>query len=115
MCPRFAAAAYCYKENIRPKLISLALALPDEVAADDGKKGGGKKGGGGGKKGGKKEEKIPAKTQIKIDNVMRIMNGGAAKDKGPSKLQVRGAPRDGAVVDRWQRAAEAVHDLGCLH
>ena len=43
------------------------------------KKGGNKPGAGGGKKG--KEEKIPAKTQIKIDNVMRIMKGESAKDK----------------------------------
>ena len=56
----------------------------DEVEESTDKKkksgGGGKKGGGGGKKG--KEEKIPAKTQIKIDNVMRIMKGESAKDKG---------------------------------
>ena len=38
------------------------------------KKGPPKKGGGGGGK----EEKIPAKQQIKIDNVMRIMNGATA-------------------------------------
>jgi len=44
---------------------------------DDGKKGGGKK-----------EEKVSAKTQIKIDNVMRIMAGEAAKDKGKSRMQV---------------------------
>ena len=70
---------WCYKEHIRPKLLSLPLTLPEED--DDGKK---KKGGGGGPKkgppkkgggGGGKEEKIPAKQQIKIDNVMRIMNG----------------------------------------
>ncbi|KAL3916800.1 MAG: hypothetical protein SGPRY_006662, partial [Prymnesium sp.] len=80
---------YCYKEHIRPKLLSLPLDLPDEVV-EDGKKGGGKKGGGGGGKkgGGKKDEKIPAKTQIKIDNVMRIMAGEAAKDRGKTKAQV---------------------------
>ena len=73
---------WCYKEHIRPKLLSLPLELPDEEEGDGKKKksGGGpkkgppKKGGGGGGK----EEKIPAKQQIKIDNVMRIMNGATA-------------------------------------
>ena len=67
------------QEHIRPKLLSLSLALPEEVAPDEKKKG---KGGGGKGKGGGKTYKIPAKTQIKIDNVMRIMAGDAAKDKG---------------------------------
>ena len=68
---------WCYKEHIRPKLLSLPLDLPAEDEGDAKKKksGGGpkkgppKKGGGGGGK----EEKIPAKQQIKIDNVMRII------------------------------------------
>ena len=46
--------------------------------AKGGGKGGGKKGGGG--KG--KDDKVPAKTQIKIDNVMRIMNGNCNKPSG---------------------------------
>ena len=72
---------WCYKEHIRPKLLSLPLELPEEEEGDAKKKksGGPKKGppkkGGGG---GGKEEKIPAKQQIKIDNVMRIMNGATA-------------------------------------
>ena len=76
---------WCYKEHIRPKLLSLPLVLPEEEEGDSKKKKGG--GGGGPKKGapkkggggGGKEEKIPAKTQIKIDNVMRIMNGAPAE------------------------------------
>jgi hypothetical protein len=59
---------WCYKEHIRPKLLSLPLDLPAEDEGDAKKKksGGGpkkgppKKGGGGGGK----EEKIPAKQQI---------------------------------------------------
>jgi len=80
-------ATWCYKEHIRPKIMALLpvdLEAEEVEEAGDKKKkgggGGGKKGGGGGKKG--KDEKIPAKTQIKIDNVMRIMAGEAAKDKG---------------------------------
>ena len=85
-------ATWCYKEHVRPKLVSLPLALPDEEEEGDGKKkgkgGGGKKGGGGGKgKGGKGKNEISAKVQIKIDNVMRIMAGEAAKDKG-KKTQI---------------------------
>jgi len=80
-------ASWCYKEHIRPKLQKLPLDLPEDllIAADPKakKKGGGGKGGG---KGGKKEEKIPAKTQIKIDNVMRIMNGEAAKSNTMKKV-----------------------------
>jgi hypothetical protein len=75
------------------------------------KKGGGKKGGGGG--GGKKgggggkggKDKIPAKTQIKIDNVMRIMNGESAKDKGVKK----GALGDKSVG--WLEALEPGKNL----
>jgi len=83
-------STWCYKEHIRPKLIAMPLELPEEEEGGGDKKkkgggGGGKKGGGGGKK---KEEKIPAKTQIKIDNVMRIMAGESAKDKGKKGLQV---------------------------
>jgi len=78
-------STWCYKEHIRPKIIAL---LPIDLEAEEveeggdkkKKKGGNKPGAGGGKKG--KEEKIPAKTQIKIDNVMRIMKGESAKDKG---------------------------------
>ena len=76
----------------RPKIVALLpvdLESPDVEEAGDKKKkgggGGGKKGGGGGKAprgGGGGGEKIPVKTQIKIDNVMRIMNGQSAKDKG---------------------------------
>jgi len=100
-------ASWCYKEHIRPKLISLPLALPDVSEGDTKNKGGGgKKGGGGGKgKGGKgKEEKIPAKTQIKIDNVMRIMNGEAAKDKG-KKAQI------GDKTIGWLEALEVGKNL----
>ena len=68
----------------------MPLALPDE-SLDDGKKSkGGKSKGGGGKKA--KEEKIPAKTQIKIDNVMRIMAGESAKDKGKKTQASPGLP-----------------------
>ena len=84
-------AVWAYKNHIRPKLVELLpidLETEDvEAAGGDKKKkaakpgaGGGKKGGGGGGKG--KEEKLPAKTQIKIDNVMRIMKGESAKDGG---------------------------------
>ena len=84
-------AVWCYKNHIRPKLIDLLpidLDVDDvEAAGGDKKKkgGGGKPGAGGGKKGGGgkgKDDKVPAKTQIKIDNVMRIMNGNSAKDSG---------------------------------
>jgi hypothetical protein len=85
-------ATWCYKEHVRPKIVALLpvdLESPDVEEAGDKKKkgggGGGKKGGGGGKTprgGGGGGEKIPAKTQIKSDNVMRIMNGQSAKDKG---------------------------------
>ena len=72
------------QEHIRPKIIALLpIELESEEVEEGGdkkkKKGGNKPGAGGGKKG--KEEKIPAKTQIKIDNVMRIMKGESAKDK----------------------------------
>ena len=85
-------ATWCYKEHVRPKLVSLPLALPDEEEEGDGMKkgkgGGGKKGGGGGKgKGGKGKNEISAKVQIKIDNVMRIMAGEAAKTTG-KKTQI---------------------------
>ena len=99
-------SAWCYKEHIRPKLLSLPLTLPDEDEGDKKKKGGGgggKKGGGGGKKG--KEEKIPAKTQIKIDNVMRIMNGESAKDKGKKGAQV------GDKATGWLEALEGGRNL----
>ena len=75
---------------MRPKLVALLEKAEVELEGDEdekdkkkkGKDGGKDKkgGGGGGKKG--KEEKINAKTQIKIDNVMRIMRGESAKDKG---------------------------------
>jgi len=95
---------WCYKEHIRPKLLSLPLELPEEEEGDAKKKksGGPKKGppkkGGGG---GGKEEKIPAKQQIKIDNVMRIMNGESAKDKGKKGSGV------GSKATGWLEALEA--------
>jgi hypothetical protein len=89
-------ALWCYKEHIRPKLARLPLELPDEMAVDPKAKkkaaGGGGRGGGGGGRGGrgvKGKDVIPAKTQIKIDNVMRIMNGEAAKASTLKKVQVR--------------------------
>ena len=104
-CSPAAPAPSARQEHIRPKLLSLSLPLPDEEAADDKKKkggGGGKKGGGGGKKGG---DKIPAKTQIKIDNVMRIMAGESAKDKGKKGVQV------GDKAIGWLEALEAGKNL----
>ena len=100
---------WCYKEHIRPKLLSLPLELPEEEEGDAKKKKSGgpkkgppKKGGGGGK-----EEKIPAKQQIKIDNVMRIMNGAThssrasrashASRSGCSVRIMDGAPAEGAA------------------
>ena len=96
-------STWCYATHIRPKLAKLPLDLPEELPPQEsgkGKKkagGGGGGGGGGGAKGGAskggkggkgKEEKISAKTQIKIDNVMRIMNGEAAKTSTLKKVQV---------------------------
>ncbi len=104
---RGACACSLAQEHIRPKVVSLLPAefkLDDEAEAkgDDKKaKGGGKKGGG--KKA--KEEKIPAKTQIKIDNVMRIMNGESAKDKGKKGVGV------GDKATGWLAALEAGGDL----
>lgn len=111
-------ATWCYKEHIRPKVIAL---LPIELEVDDvdevgkkGKKGGGggtprggppRGGGGGGKKGGGGKDAIPMKTQIKIDNVMRIMNGEAAKDKGKAKAQV------GDKAIGWLEAIEPGRNL----
>merc|ERR1740117_61250 len=48
-------AQWCYREHVRPKLISLPLPLPEETEEEAPKKkgGGGKGGGGKGKKGGK--------------------------------------------------------------
>ena len=102
-------SSWCYKEHIRPKLLSLPLDLPEPEEGDAKKKksGGGpkkappKKGGGGGGK----EEKIPAKQQIKIDNVMRIMNGESAKDKGKKGVGV------GDKATGWLAALEAGGDL----
>lgn len=76
-------AEWIYANHIRPKLESMALDLPaEEGSASDGKedkKGGAKKGGGGGKKDKPaKEVKIPAKVQIKLDNIVRIMQGESA-------------------------------------
>ena len=112
MLPEMATfSTWCYKEHIRPKLQSLPLDLPDEeeAAADTDKKkkgkgggGGGKGKGGGGKGGG---DKIPAKVQIKIDNVLRIMKGEAAKDKGKSSLQI------GANATGWLEALEPGKNL----
>ena len=79
------------QEHVRPKIVALLSKCEVELEAEEeeGKKGDKKKGGGGAPKkggggGGKKgaADKIPAKTQIKIDNVMRIMRGESAKDKG---------------------------------
>lgn len=76
---------WIYGNHIRPKLESMGVDLPadDGGEADGGdKKGGAKKGGGGG--GGSKkdkpakEAKIPAKVQIKLDNIVRIMQGESA-------------------------------------
>ena len=103
---------WCYKTHIRPKLVAL---LPVELEVEDveetadkkGKKGGGgKPGAGGGKKGGgKKEEKLPTKTQIKLDNVMRIMQGDSAKDKGKKGVQL------GDKATGWLEAIEPGKNL----
>ncbi|KAG8470195.1 hypothetical protein KFE25_008616 [Diacronema lutheri] len=80
-------AEWIYSNHIRPKLESMGLDLPsDDAGQSDGKEdkkgGGGKKSGGGGGGGKKdkaaKEVKIPAKVQIKLDNIVRIMQGESA-------------------------------------
>lgn len=71
-------ADWIYANHIRPKLESMLLDLPsgEETAADD-KKGGAKKGGK--EKKPTKEVKISAKVQIKLDNIVRIMQGESAQ------------------------------------
>ncbi|KAJ1619761.1 hypothetical protein T492DRAFT_1083289 [Pavlovales sp. CCMP2436] len=78
-------ADWIYANHVRPKLESLKLELPAEAEDKDDKKGGKKgAGGGGGKKGsgggggGKKGGEISAKVQIKLDNIVRIMQGESA-------------------------------------
>lgn len=59
-----------YKQHIRPKLESLGIKFPDiEEAATPRGKGKGKK---------KKEVKLSGKVQIKLDNIIRIMEGESA-------------------------------------
>jgi hypothetical protein len=107
-------AMWCYREHVRPKLIALPLALPEEAEEEPEKGkggkgkggGGGKKGGGGGGKGkgggkGGGKDAIPAKVQIKIDNVMRIMAGESAKDKGK-----KGGVQVGDRAVGWLEALE---------
>jgi|EP00900_Chrysochromulina_parva_P021257 hypothetical protein len=107
-------ATWCYTEHIRPKLIELLpIELEEEEEEEDPKKkkkggkpgaGGGKPGAGGGKKGGGGKAAIPAKTQIKLDNVLRIMKGESAK-KGASTMGV------GAHAMGWLEALEAGKNL----
>ena len=109
-------AVWCYQEHIRPKVLAL---LPVELEEEEeGDKGKGKKdkkdkkggGGGGGKTprgggGGKGGKAIPKATQIKIDNVMRIMQGQSAKDNKVGKAQV------GDKATGWLEAIEPGKNL----
>jgi hypothetical protein len=90
-------ADWIYANHIRPKLESMQLDLPADSAAadkdDKDDKGGGKKGGGGKKEKPVKEVKISAKVQIKLDNIVRIMQGESAQT---SKM----ATKRGSLGDR---------------